>query len=238
MGFIKNELDYLKEDIKSLSKKGQLDENVIFIIKDYYNKRGTEYLKARIIILKNSLEIGKDINLNSIIAVLISIVSLIITISITTNNMSNNEAYNIVNDAIMKMNTYNEQIEENRRIVFSYSDKYEQELNECEDNNDYDRIDEIENILNNITEYKEAQNNIIRAQEKVADISKQAKNRMEELSGIWKYFNGVKITLVIGIITIIIMSLILIIKDIICKNKNKAIMIQINVIEEILNKIE
>ncbi|NFO65446.1 hypothetical protein FDC27_00395 [Clostridium botulinum] len=232
MYIIKTELDFLKQDIKEIKNDAKkIDEKVISKVKYHYKRRENEYLKNKLIILKNQIEAHNDINIISIMALIVTIISLITTSLISAHNMVNNESYNIADKTIEQVNKYNEANDENRKIIFSYIDMYDKDLKEAHNNNDFDKVKEIENTLNSIPEYKQANIDLTKNMGKTSELCESSKTRLKEISSKWYILMNVIFILVLIMISIIICTIHYKNK----KNKNISNAIQIDVIKQILN---
>lgn len=236
MSFFRTALDYLKNDIESIGKdKKKIDEKVILQINKYYQQQEKNNLEAKLIILKSRIMQQTSHNIVSVIAVIVSILSILITISNLADNVLNTDMYTIINETRQKSDEYDNKINDNKMVVAKY-DKEINESNKAYQNDDKELSEKIDKELNSHSDYVQANQMILLLEKEKHEMYEQSEERLKQLPSKWIALYVGKIILIIILTIFIIIAVIMLILNKNRKCKNISDNIQIDVIKQIIEE--
>ncbi|GEP65204.1 hypothetical protein CBE01nite_29720 [Clostridium beijerinckii] len=220
---IKNEGVKIDNDIQNINTK------LITAIKSHYENEKKEDLKLKRISLESKKEHCKEFNWIAAISLAFSIVAIIGTLSLNLNNKIG-QSYGIAQNFIEKHDELSKEIDSSSEILFKYTEKYEN----AEKVNDAAEIERLDNI----PEVKNANRIIRQDTEKEGILFDNSRKQLEDIKGTWIKSVYIVTIFSIFIIVIVVTSIAKIILNKNKENKNKAIDILINVINERLEEIK
>lgn len=226
-------IDYLREDVTGINEDiQQMDERVILKIQLFYENKSLEKLERIRLVLKNKIKKIRYVNVETIIALVISILTAFISLGYNTQI---DKCNSLLDETLNKVDEYDSENIESYNTISKYDDLINK-LNKAFEEKNEKEYERIENELNNHWDYVKANENMRQISKKKIELLDRANERIQDIQKEIFYFERVKVILIIIIISVIALGLYSFLRNIKLERINVAYELQINVIENIIDK--
>ncbi|WP_321993971.1 hypothetical protein [Clostridium butyricum] len=230
---MKRTIDYLREDVTGINEDiQQIDERVILKIQLFYENKSLEKLERIRLVLKNKIKKIRYFNIETIIALVISILTAFISLGYNTQI---DKCNSLLDETLNKVDEYDSENIESYNTISKYDDLINK-LNKAFEEKNEKEYERIENELNNHWDYVKANENMRQISKKKIELLDRANERIQDIQKEIFYFERVKVILIIIIIFVIALGLYSFLRNIKLERINVAYELQINVIENIIDK--
>lgn len=230
---MKRTIDYLREDVTGINEDiQQMDERVILKIQLFYENKSLEKLERIRLVLKNKIKKIRYVNVETIIALVISILTAFISLGYNTQI---DKCNSLLDETLNKVDEYDSENIESYNTISKYDDLINK-LNKAFEEKNEKEYERIENELNNHWDYVKANENMRQISKKKIELLDRANERIQDIQKEIFYFERVKVILIIIIISVIALGLYSFLRNIKLERINVAYELQINVIENIIDK--